>query len=214
VTYTGVSEIFQPCLPETKILIKQQYTEGREYFICTNRGYSNDVIINLLKAFSLFKKRQRSNWKLVITESMASENNDLYTLLQTYKYREDVVLTGVVKEAESTQLIASAYAAVYPDVSNSFYTSLLQSLKCGVPCTTAASKVVEEACQDAALYFDPANPTDIADKLMLLYKDEALHADLKEKSKIIASKYNWQSAADSIWESLEKANRVAGMDDL
>jgi glycosyltransferase involved in cell wall biosynthesis len=214
VTYPGVAEIFQPCSLEIKILIKQKYTEGREYFICTGRGYTNDAIINLLKAFSLFKKRQRSNWKLVITGSSVSENSGLYTLLQTYKYREDVVLTGVVGAVEAAQLIAAAYAAVYPDVSHSFYTSLLESMKCGVPCTTAASAVMEEVCQDAALYFDPSNPADIAEKLMLLYKDEVLHADLKVKSGLLASKYNWHSAADSIWQSLLKAGNTERTDDL
>jgi glycosyltransferase involved in cell wall biosynthesis len=82
---------------------------------------------------------------------------------------------------------------------------VLEAMKSHVPVLTSAQSAMEEIGEDAALYFNPTDHTDIADKLMLIYKDENLRSRLIEKGKLVAAKYNWQRTADLLWNSILKA---------
>jgi glycosyltransferase involved in cell wall biosynthesis len=64
---------------------------------------------------------------------------------------------------------------------------------------------MQEIAGNAALYFNPADHNDIAEKMLLLYKDENLRSQLIEKGKQICKQYNWDRSAELFWQSIEKA---------
>jgi glycosyltransferase involved in cell wall biosynthesis len=55
---------------------------------------------------------------------------------------------------------------------------------------------------DAALLVDPSDPQDIANKMHLLYKDEALRGRLIEKAREQVKKFDWARSAEKLWESM------------
>src|SRR5579875_254914 len=114
VVYSAAKDIFQPADDALHAAMKERYTGGKEYFIYAGALQPRKNLINLLKAFSIFKKWQRSNMKLVLAGRLAWKNNEFLQLLKTYKYKNDVVLTGYVAEQELAPLISAAYALVYP----------------------------------------------------------------------------------------------------
>ena len=80
-------------------------------------------------------------------------------------------------------------------------------MRSGVPILTGNSGYMPEVCADAALYFDEKDHKKIADKMMLVYKDENVRKQLIEKGKVHVKKYSWDNSADSIWKGIEKACR-------
>ncbi len=60
-------------------------------------------------------------------------------------------------------------------------------MSCGTPIICSNTTAMPETCQDAALYFDPYNTDDIAEKMDLIMKDDILRQKMSEKS-IIRSK--------------------------
>jgi len=78
-------------------------------------------------------------------------------------------------------------------------------MKCHVPVLTSLNSSMEEIAKDAALYADAKNFEDIADKMMLIYKDEKLRKEIIEKGIAIAELYSWQRTADLLWQSILKA---------
>lgn len=205
VVYSAAKDVFQPLPFEEKQRVKEQYTEGREYFIYTGAIHPRKNLVNLLKAFSLFKKRQRVSWKLVLAGRLAWKNDEFLTLLKTYKFRDDVVLTGYLPESELARLTASAYALVYPSLFEGFGVPVLEAMKCGVPPLTSEGTSMQEIGGDAALYFNPAEPPDIADKLMLIYKDENLRSQLILKGKEQVAQFSWDRTAALVWEAMMKS---------
>lgn len=204
VVYNGVKAIFHPLSFEEKTAVKEKYTEGTEYFIYIGAIQPRKNLINLLKAFSLFKKRLQSNMKLVIAGRVAWKNEEFLKLIKTYKYKADVVLTGYLPEEELSLLLGAAYALAYPSLFEGFGVPVVEAMKCEVPVLTSEKTAMQEIAGDAALYFDPNDPVDIADKLMLIYKDEKLRREQIEKGKSIAEKYNWQQSAELLWQSILK----------
>ncbi len=202
VIYQAVSPYFRPLTSEAKQTIKEKYTEGKEYFVYSGIIAPHKNIINLWKAFSLFKKRQRSNWKLVLSGKTVGKNDDFLELLKTYKHRDDIVLTGMVAKDESAKIIGAAYAVIHPSLYVIHGSLALQAMKCNVPFLASANTITEGVAGNAALYFDGSNPGDIAEKLMIIYKDESLRYELIEKGKQIASEYALQRTADLLWKNI------------
>jgi glycosyltransferase involved in cell wall biosynthesis len=142
--------------------------------------------------------------KLVLAGRRAWKNDAFLQLLTTYKYKNDVVLTGYTEEKELAMLTGAAYAMVYPSLFEGFGVPVLEAMKCHIPVLTSANTSMQEIGEDAALYFDPQQPQDIADKMMLIYKDENLRSALIEKGKAIAANYSWQRTADLLWQCIVK----------
>ena len=202
----AVKKVFRPLSFEDRQQIKAQYTEGREYFIYIGAIHPRKNLVNLLKAFSVFKKRLQSNMKLVLAGRLAWKNDEFLQLLKTYKYRDDIILTDYIPEEELARLTAAAYALVYPSLFEGFGVPVLEAMKCEVPAISSANTSMQEIAGDAGLYFDANDHADIADKLMLIYKDEGLRNRMIEQSKEVAARYSWDHSAEMLWQAIVKAN--------
>lgn len=207
VVYNGIKEIFKPADNEEKAATKNKYTDGKEYFLYAGSIHPRKNLINLLKAFSVFKKRQQTNMKLVITGRLAWKYESFKESLKSYKYRNDVVMTGYVEENELVRIVGSAYGLVYPSLFEGFGVPVLEAMQCDVPVITSADSAMQEIAKDAALYADAASHTDIADKMMLLYKDENRRKELIQKGRQIVRGYSWDRTAELLWQTILKACR-------
>lgn len=205
VVYSGVKEIFKPVGEKEKKAIKEQYTSGKEFFIYVGAIHPRKNLENLLKAFSVFKKRQQSGMKLLLVGRLAWKYQPFLEKLKTYKYRDDVVLTGYVSDEELSRILGSAYAMLYPSLFEGFGVPVLEAMHCDVPVITSINSSMQEIAQEAALYCDPSDYNSIADKMMLLYKDENLRKKLIIKGKEIFPKYSWDATAEAIWQNILKA---------
>lgn len=193
---------FEPINWEEKEQIKEAYTDGYEFFLCVGGISPRKNMMNLLKAFSLFKKWHKSNMKLVFAGRLAWQYRDFQEKLKTYKYRNDVILTGYLAEPILQQLTASAYASLYISNFEGFGLPIIEAMHCGVPVITADNSSMPEVGADAVLYANAQNPSQIAEQMQLLYKDEKLRETLIAKGFERAKLYNWDTAATAFWEEI------------
>lgn len=204
VAHAGIHEVYQSVSMQEREIMKEKYAEGNEYFIYTGEINPRNNLMNLLRAFSAFKKRQKSSMQLLITSEGEANYGELITSLASYKFRNDVKLLAGLPRHENVKIIASAYAMVYAPFYEEFGTSLLAAMKCEVPVITSSTGAMPEICSDAALYARPENFKEIAVKMMLLFKDEKLRKDLIENGKHQVQKFNWNNTAKQVWDSIEK----------
>lgn len=146
--------------------------------------------------------------KLIFAGRLAWKTDEFTKLLSTFKFRNDVVLTGYLDKKELAKLVASAYALVYPSFFEGFGVPPLEALQCGVPALVSNSSAMPEVGGDAYLYIDPKKPDDIAEKMMLIYKDEALRSRLIENGKRRLQIFSWDDSAKKMWECIELAASV------
>ncbi|HKB45261.1 MAG TPA: glycosyltransferase family 1 protein [Chitinophagaceae bacterium] len=205
IVYNAAKEIFHPLSHEGKQITKERYTEGKEYFVYAGAIHPRKNLINLLKAFSGFKKRQQTNMKLVLAGRLAWKYESFVESLKTYKYRNDVVMTGYLNEEELVKIIGSAYALVYPSFFEGFGVPVLEAMRCNIPVITSANSSMQEIAKDAALFADTSNYNDIADKMIKIYKDENLRNELIQKGKYIVQLYSWDKTAELLWQAILKA---------
>lgn len=204
IIYKGVNENCREISYEEKEKVKLQYTEGNEYFIYSGEIGSNKNLLNLLKAFSAFKKRQKSNMQLLIAGKTGWKSKDFFESLSLFMFKDEVKLLKDPSLEERMKITAAAYAMVYSPMFTGFISQPFEAIKSGVPVITSAKGAIPEIFGDAALYADTENFKEIAVKMMQLFRDENLRNELTGKGKIRAEKFNWDVTAALLWENIEK----------
>lgn len=157
--------------------VKAEHTQGKEYFLADLSGCGEEDAMNLLKAFSLFKRRQQSGMRLVLAGRMKA-TGEIAERLKTYKYRQDVDWAADAGNTERLGLAGAAYAVILPVEGNSLGTTLLDRWKTGVPVIAVNGGIFEDMAQGAVLAVAPGDPTSLAGQLMRIYKEEDLRREL------------------------------------
>jgi glycosyltransferase involved in cell wall biosynthesis len=210
VVFSAAKETFKKLSAEEKQTIKDRYTKGKEYFVYAGAIHPRKNLINLLKAFSVFKKRQQSNFKLVLAGRLAWKYESFIESIKTYKYRDDVLMMGYLNEEDLVKIVGSAYAMIYPSLLEGFGVPVLEAMHCEVPVITSKDSSMQEIVKDSALFADANDHNDIADKMIRIYKDENLRNELIQKGRQIYPRYSWDKTAELFWQSILKASSVSG----
>jgi glycosyltransferase involved in cell wall biosynthesis len=204
VAYYGTNENFKPAFWQQNDVVKQTYTEGLEYFLYSGPIHPQQNLIALLKAFSFFKKRQKSNMQLIIASTAAVTDKDLVKSLGSFKYRNEAKIFDQLPEEIMAKITAAAYALVYPSAHQVFAWSVAEAMQSDVPVIAGNTAIAKEICGDAAVYVNPDDFNDIAEKMMLLFKDENKRFELIAKGRQRAGLYQWDKTATIIWDALNK----------
>lgn len=190
---------------EEREAIKERYADGFEYFVFVGGLHPKQNLLNLLKAFSQFKIRQRSSMKLVVVGQVDDRYADTLDKLKTYKFKDEVKMVGKLLQEEYDKVIASAYALIFPGFYEGFATPVLEAMQCEVPVITSNNSSMLEIGGDAVLLADPKDPADIAEQLKLIFKDESLRSQMIEKGKVQAAKYSCDKTVSLMWQAIEQA---------
>jgi len=113
-------------------------------------------------------------------------SNDLQSKIQ---------FLGFVPPKDLTYLYRDAFLFVFPSTLEACPNTLIEGMSYGLPIATSKVGVMPEICQDAAMYFDPYNPEDIAEKIELIIKKQDLRKELRRKSLRRAQCFSWDKTA-------------------
>ncbi len=200
---------FVPLSWEEKEQVKEAYTEGYEYFLCVGGINPRKNMMHILKAFSLFKKWHKSNMKLVFAGRLAWQYQEFVEKLKTFKYRNDVVLTGYVAEAILQKLTGAAYASLYVTHFEGFGLPIVEAMQSGVPVVVGNNSSMPEVGGEAVLYADASDPENIASQMQALYRNEKMREKLIQKGLEQAALYSWEQAAQLFWKEILATKAVS-----
>ena len=195
-TVHGMHPDFRPLNPDEKNEIKKKYTEDYEYFFTEiTTGKESDLMI-ILKAFSIFKKWQKSSLKLVVLLHGTEHNNPVHDF-NLYKFRNDVIIIydSQTKQLERASLFAAAYASILTD-----YLQVIASIKCHVPPVVIGT--VSDAYGASALY-SPGDEKSIANRIIEIYKNEMLRNTIVTNGTHLSLEYTWENAAAQLRNAIE-----------
>ena len=202
VIYPGISPIFRPIGSIEKENATIKFTGGVAYFLYIGPTNATQDIIDVLKAFSQFKKWQKSSMQLVIADKNNSAPKEFLASLNTYKYKDDVKIIRHLPLQEYALLTAAAYAVVCPSSYHDFEIAVAEAMQCGVPVIAGTMGAIPEIAGNAALYTSPGNIDEIAKQMILLYKDENKKALVITSGLQQAQQYNWEKATAALWQSV------------
>lgn len=198
VTYYDITENTRLLGYEQKAAIKEKFTSGVDYFLYEINNEQSVDLITVLKAFSQFKKWQKSSIKLVFYTSNKYAQK-LIKDFNLYKYKDDVVFVNEaavsLHEIVATSFLLIHFSAYKP---NSIATCAMQNY---VPIIAADTTKNRSLFEDAAMYA-AATDVSIAAQIQFLYKDEFACRALQLNATAIIQKYQAQKAAVILYQHI------------
>jgi glycosyltransferase involved in cell wall biosynthesis len=204
VVHNGANELYKPLTFDRRQEVKEEYAGGCEYFVFAGALHPRKNVLRLLQAFALFKRRQRSNMKLLVIGRYAWHSDEIRQAMEQHPFREDVIRYDYMQVEQLSQVIGAAYGLVFVSLFEGFGIPILEAMRCGVSGILSQSSSMPEVGGDAFLYADPTNAEDIARQMMLFYKDEHLRATLMIKARQQAELFSWDKSADAFWEIIRQ----------
>lgn len=113
-----------------------------------------------------------------------------------------VVFTGEVDRATLRQYYFHAEALVFPSLYEGFGFPPLEAMALGCPVIASRAASIPEVCGDAAHYFAPNDPGEMAIKILDVVSDNQLREELKGKGTARAGLFSWDRCADDTAQAI------------
>ena len=195
-----VSSIYnQPAAWSDKLSLPPRIPgEIRLLTIAANHLYKNLSIIDAVIA-RLKKLRPELKVKFILTLhqeqlSIAKEN------------LKHIHFTGPVKVNECPHLYQQCDIMFLPSLLDCFSATYPEAMKMGLPILTSAMPFAKNVCGEAAIYFDPLDPEDIARKIISLAENPVLSAKMIAFGKRQLSSF--ETASSRVQKYLELAEEL------
>ena len=201
---SGVASNFHPVEWHERELIKEQFADGCEYFVFSLNSYSQSNFLPALKAFSIFKKWQKSNMKMVVIGVFDERFGKEMDKLKSYKFNSEVFIKKEISVNETSAVVAGSYAFIFPTDTDVFPMPVLQAMACGVPVITGYSSSISEIAGDTALYANPLHPAEMAEQMKKIYKDEQLRSKLVEDGISKSKLHTWDNTSALLWKVIQE----------
>lgn len=207
VIHEGVNPEFRP-LSESNVVkdfIKRMGFD-KPYILYTGVWRSHKNLVNLIKAFALLHHRYHFNGLLVITGKEDPWYPEVKKTVTEEHLEGEVRFTGLIPEEDLVPLYNGALLYVLPSLYEGFGLPALEAMACGVPVCAARSSSLPEICGEGnAIFFDPYDVYDMAEKIAAVYNNPQIMADLRQKGLHRVKDFSWEKMAK---ETLKIYNQI------
>ena len=182
---------------EKKFGIKNKYI----LFVGTLQPRKN--IERLIEAYSKIE----TDASLVIVGRRGWQFEEILNAPEKYNVKDKVLFLENVSDEDLPAIYRNAEFFILPSLYEGFGIPVLEAMNYGTPVITSNISSLPEVGGDAALYVDPNDTTDIAEKMKKLLEDDNLKRQLIEKGKKQVEKFSWEKSARQTLEVLEGVGR-------
>lgn len=173
-----------------------QLSGVREPFILhVGSPFPHKNIERLVKAFEIVKKDHPS-LQLVLPGKKEQYFEKFEASIQTSPVKDSILIPGFVSDAELKWLYQNAEAYVLPSLSEGFGLPGLEAMAHGCPLVSSNATCLPEVYGDAAIYFDPEDIDDMANKITKVISDNKLRKELIGKGYAQLKRYSWRRMAE------------------
>ena len=185
VIYEGVSGKFRP---------KKSIRARKPFVVYTGSLYPHKNIERLIKAVKSLKVQ------LLICCSRSVFWKRMKKKIREIKAEKYVKLLGFVPDEELVKLYQKATALVQPSLMEGFDLTVVEAMAVGLPAVISDIPVHREICGEAALYFNPHDEKEMAEKIKLVLQSPRLWKSLRKKGLARAERFSWQKMAKETLE--------------
>jgi len=198
VTYEGVEKKFQQSAisNQQSAIILSKYKIKKPFLIYTGSLYPHKNVERLVEAIKKLQNSKTPKLQLIIVCSRNIFYDRFKKKIKEMKAEKLVNLIGFVPDEDLVGLYQEAEALVFPSLLEGFGLPGLEAMACGCPVICSDIPVLREIYSEAALYFNPYDSDDIAEKIKLIVKNDKLRQRLKKLGPELAEGYSWQKMAE------------------
>jgi glycosyltransferase involved in cell wall biosynthesis len=204
VVYNGANEGYALVDEVTRTSTRNRFTGGKPYFFFVGALHPRKNLVNLFKAFDLFRESDTEDTKLLIAGARKWWTGEIAEVFNNMKFKEDVIFAGRLETNDMHLAMGSALALTYVSYFEGFGIPIVEAFRCGTPVITSNVTSMPEIAGDAALLVDPFSPEDIAVSMGKISTDNNLRDKLIKAGTDRAKVFTWDKSAERLWKSVEK----------
>ncbi len=194
VIYHGIGDNF--CKNYDANVLKNKYGIVEPFILHISTGRPKKNIINILKAFHILKYNYGIDDINLVIGGKLFDKDKYVSHSKKLNIVDSVKFVGYIPEEDLQVFYREAVLFVFPSYHESFGMPILEALACGCPVVTSNLYSMPEIGGDAAIYVNPDDPYDLAEKMYSICTDNILREELSKRAKKRAKLFTWPKAAD------------------
>jgi glycosyltransferase involved in cell wall biosynthesis len=152
-------------------------------------------VATLLRAFAQLRKDNKLCHSLLIVGDDARWKQSVVDECSRLGVRDCTIFVPRVSRSLLPRVYAAADLLVMPSTAEGFGLPVLEAMACGTPVVASRTASLPEVAGDAALYFDPASPEELAVQIDRILRSTELQGSLRNKGLQRAKQFTWRQSA-------------------
>ena len=182
---------------EESVVLIQPFSFRRPYVLYASRiEHPIKNHVKLIEAFGLFKERTKYPHRLVLAGADSRGAEKVKEAAAASPHRNDIFFTGHFPATSLPELYSGADIVVIPSMYEGFGMGVLEAMASGVPVACARAASLPETAEHAALYFDPTDAEDMADRMVTLTANRDVHRECRRLGLERAQNFSWDVCAE------------------
>ncbi len=186
--------------PATRTMTSEERRAERERLV----GKGNEMVLsvgvlqtrkNILNALRALE-RLPANYRLVLAGGDGYGSEAIHEFIRKEQLVSRVAVLGHVASERLPRLYQAASALLFPSFEEGFGLPVLEAMAYGLPVVASRASSLPEVGGDAALYVDPHDPQDIAEKVRRVVEDAGLSEKLSRQGLERARQFSWRLTAE------------------
>jgi glycosyltransferase involved in cell wall biosynthesis len=178
--------------PERLVQREHLVGQGNEMVLSVGVLQTRKNTINMLKAISSLP----AQYRLVLVGGDGYGSEAIHEFVRRERLEWRVIRLGHVPRERLAVLYQAASVFLFPSWEEGFGLPVLEAMAHELPVVVANASSLPEVAGDAALYVNPSDPHDIADKVTRAVEDLALREALIQRGLGRARQFTWRATAE------------------
>jgi glycosyltransferase involved in cell wall biosynthesis len=180
--------------PGERLLARERLVgEGNKMILSVGVLQTRKNILNALRALETLPERYR----LILVGGEGYGSETIHESIRRQKLGPRVQVRGYVALEELRSLYQSASVLLFPSWEEGFGLPVLEAMANGLPVVASRTASLPEVGGEAALYVDPHDPQDIAEKVRRAVEDSELRREMIQQGLERAQEFSWRRVAEA-----------------
>jgi glycosyltransferase involved in cell wall biosynthesis len=204
--YEGVPHYyFQKLNPKKIESVKNEYNLPDDYIFYPANTWPHKNHLTLFKAIQEYNLTHPQKINLVFTGYKSDAHDRIIKKLKEQDIAQHIFYLGYITDEDMPYIYKNAACLVFPSLFEGFGIPLVEAMysECPILCSNVTS--IPEIAGDAALYFNPLNHKDIAEKIDVLLRDSVMRNTLIENGKKRYALFSYEACAKDTMELFNRA---------
>lgn len=205
VIYQSCEDLFYDKVSPEEIDIHiKNYKLPSEFILYVGSINERKNLMNICKAYLLIPKEKRVPCVVVGNGKEYSEK--VKTFIHENKLQDSFIFLENVPTEHLPALYQKAVSFIYPSLYEGFGIPVLEAMVSGCPVMTSGISSLPEVGGNAAFYFNPSSPEDIAEKINSVIVSDTIRSEMRLRGFEQIKKFNKQDIAGQIMSGYRSIN--------